>query len=276
MKNSPTILKNLHLPQLLQWLFLFILCLLFSSCASMDTGYDKMNTSVKKASKAVDEALFPSEGRMDFDLSQGIRIYNNAKIYVSNLQVNVAANRALEAKPTALFVPFGLVQTSLDHYGISYGVSRILWQQFLAEQTFSILEFSEVSPPYRVEHAIQGAKALGAQFLVGGYITHFIDGASVGDSKLALQLEIYDTNTGSLLWAINQSGVLPYKTDKNNALFTIHNRMPIDAMSTLVSALGADLAKYLHYWTDPKAMGVGEIAPETLLEKIEPSAFGKY
>lgn len=271
MKKSPVIAKKTISFRLRYGLLLLVSCMFLSSCATTGGGDNVLTTTVKETSKAVGNVLFPSEGRMDFDLSQGIRIYNNAKVYVSDLQVNVAANRSLEAKPTALFVPFGLVQTSLDHHGISYGVSRILWQQFLAEQTFSILEFSETPPPYRVEQAIQGAKARGAQFLIGGYITHFIDGASVGDSKLAIQLEIYDTNTGSLLWAINQSGVSPYKTDKNNALFTIHNRMPIDAMSTLISVIGADLARYLHHWTDPKTMD-----KPTLVEQMQPSAFGKY
>jgi len=249
----------------LQGLFLMASLVLLSSCAGLGVATD----IATGANKKIEQTAFPKDGRMDFDISQGIRIYKNAKIYLSDLHVNVAANRPLEEKPTALFVPFGLVQASTEHQGISYGVSRIIWQQFLAEQTFSILEFSEVPPPYRVEHAVRGAKAQGAQFLVGGYITHFLDGASVGDSKIAIQLEIYDTETGSLLWAINQSGVLPYKTDKNNILFKVHNRMPIDAMSSLVAAIGADLAKYLHYWTEPESM----VTEPGIMEKLEPKAF---
>ncbi len=243
---------------------------LFTGCASTETIGDVLVS----AGNSAKDTLLPSGGRADFDVSQGIRFYDDANVYLSKLQVNVAANRSLEVKPTALFVPFGLVQSNVDHLGISYGVSRIIWQQFLAEQTFGILEFSEIHPPNRVEHAVQRAKAMGAQFLVGGYITHFIDGASSGDSKIAIQLEIYDTQTGALLWSINQSGVLPYKTDRNNIFFTIHNRMPIDAMSTLVSAIGADLASYLHYWTDAEAMEAKK--DDSIMQKLDPSAFGKY
>ena len=273
MKKIPTPLKSLCKHNMLYKLLLLTSCIYLSACAA---STEILNDTTKKATALTSEALFPNEGRIDADLSQGIRIYHNAKVYLSDLQINVAPNRALETKPTALFVPLGLVQSNIDHYGISYGVSRILWQQLLAEQTFKILEFSEVPPPNRVEHAIQGAKALGAQFLVGGYITHFIDGAGVGDSKIAIQIEVYDANTGLLLWAINQSGVLPYKTDKDNIFFTVHNRMPIDAMSTLVSAVGTDIAKHLHRWTDPKAMGVGQPEAPSLIERVQPSAFGKY
>jgi len=267
MKKFLSFQNMLSSSKTLRGLILMISLILFPSCASTDVASD----IATRGNRKVQQALFPKSGRVDFDISQGIRVYDDANIYLSDLQVNIAANRALETKPKALFVPLGLVQSSTDHSGISYGVSRILWQQFLAEQTFSVLEFSEGSPPYQVEYAVSRAKALGAQFLVGGYITHFIDGASVGDSKIAIQLEIYDTETGALLWAINQSGVLPYKTDKNNILFTIHNRMPIDAMSALVSAIGRDLAAYLHYWTDPKGMEAKK-AP-SIMEKLEPKAF---
>ena len=255
-------------------LFLVISLVLLSACSTkgLDNGGTQVAGATTTPKNSLSKMIFPNAGHIDFDISQGLRIYNNAKIYVSDLQVNVAASRTLEKKPKALFLPLGLVQSNLDPNGISYGVSRLLWQQFLAEQTFSTLELSDTSPPYRLEYAIEGAKAQGAEFLVGGYITHFIDGASVGDSKIAVQLEIYDTESGSLLWVISQSGVLPYKTDKDNIFFTVHNRMPIDSMSALVSAIGADLARYLHYWTDPEAMKDKD-SENNLMEKLEPSAF---
>jgi len=269
MKNFLGFQRILSSSKVLRGLILMISFILLPSCASTDVVSDIASRGNAKAQ----QAFFPKDGRMDFDISQGIVIYRDAKIYLSDLQINVAANRPLETKPKVLFVPLGLVQSSVENNGISYGVSRILWQQFLAEQTFSVLEFAENSPPYRVEYAVERAKSLGADFLVGGYITHFLDGASVGDSKIAIQLEIYDTETGALLWAINQSGVLPYKTDQNNIIFKVHNRMPIDAMSTLVSAIGANIATYLHYWTDPKAMAAKKALNPSIMEKLEPKAF---
>ena len=270
MKKFLVLQSTLSFSKTLRGLAFVISLTLLSACAI--SGEKEVAGITNRPRSAAKEILAPSGGHIDFDIAQGLRVYNNASVYLSALQVNVAANQALETKPKALFVPFGLVQSSNDSGGISYGVSRLLWQQFLAEQTFSTLEFSEVPPPYRVEHAIQGAKALGARFLVGGYITHFIDGATVGDSKIAIQLEVYDTETGMLLWAISQSGILPYKTDKNNILFTVHNRMPIDAMSTLVSAMGANMAQYLHYWTDPEGMNAQDPFNKAM-EDLAPRAF---
>ncbi len=245
----------------------FLALFLLSSCATVETvGQEiKENTT---------EILFPKDGRLDYSVENGATIYIDAKKYLSDIIVNVGANRPLEAKPTALFVPLGMLQENFDHVAISKGVSRILWQQLLGEQTFKILEFSSINPPYMVENVVQGAKMLGADFVIGGYITYYLDGGGVGDSKIGLQWEIYDTNTGALLWSIQQSGLLPYKTDKENVIFTVHYRMPINSMSSLIAAMGAEIAVYLHHWTEPKLMEERQDAEKNKL--FEPRAFGKY
>ncbi len=250
-----------------------VMCLIFTvflgSCASVHEITEK---SINKAG----EMFLPKDGRFDFSLEGETVVYIDAKSYLSDIIVNVAANRHLEQKPSALFMPFGLTQDHHDHAAISNGVSRIIWQQFLGEETFSVLEFSQTKPPYMVENVIPGARALGADFLVGGYITYYFDGAGVGDSKIAILLEVYDTNTGALLWSLNQSGIFPYKFEQKNVFFTIDNRMPMSPISSLVAAIGSDLAKFLHHWTDQKGMQDKEARQGSGSGILAPSAFGKY
>lgn len=256
--------------------FLFTSLLVCSSLLTACGAVSNMGSSIK-------ESINEGGGKLEVSVAGGITYFNNAKVYLGDKRVNVAANRALNSgdpSATALFMPLGLVQSSVDHLPVSYGVSRILWQQFLGEQTFKVLEFASAPPPYRVDHALPMAQSMGANYLIGGYITHFFDGGMSGDSKIAIQLEIYEVATGALMWSIDQTGVLPYETDRDNVFFKVKNRMPVDSMSTLIAALGKDIATFLHFWTDEHAMK--EKARKAQAEKnkkkgsLDPSAFGKY
>ncbi len=250
---------------------LFICIFVSTACATVQNVSENVQENTS-------EMLFPKDGRLDYSLESGATVYIDAKTYLSDLMVNVAANRPLEAKPKALFLPFGMLQNTQDHIALSQGVSKLLWQQLLAEQTFQVLEFSNTIAPHRLENVVQGAKFLGADFVVGGYITYYLDGAGVGDSKIGLQWEIYDVSNGALLWSINQSGILPYKTDQKNVIFTVHHRMPINSMSSLIAAMGQQVAEYLHHWTEPAVMKarMEEAEANGKVMSGGPRAFGKY
>lgn len=234
-----------------------------------------LSVFVLSACASTKAAIFPPSGRADFDLAQGIRFYEEANVYLGQTQVNIRPNINLDTPPTALFMPFGMVQEARDHSVISQGVSRLIWQQFLAEETFSVLEFANASAPYRLEYALNLAKSKQAQFLVGGTITYFLDGGTTADSKFAMQLEIYDTNSGMMVWSINQSGVIPYKFDRDYALFRIKHRMPMDPMSYLISAVARITAVRLHEWTNPILMEERKTNSEKgYFDYLDPPAFG--
>lgn len=122
-------------------------------------------------------SVHDSAGRGAIDLTTPGTLYSDSKIYRGDIQVMVHPNVNLEQPPTALFVPLGLTQAMHDSLPVSEGVSRQVWQQFLSEGTFSTLELADMTPPYRVDLALPLARAKGADMLVGGYITYYLDGA---------------------------------------------------------------------------------------------------
>lgn len=165
------------------------------------------------------------------------------------VQTHIFPLQNLYYAPTALFVPLGIVQDMRDERAISLGVSRIIWQTFLTEQTFSTLEMADMNPPYKVENALGLAKAKGAEIMIGGYITYFLDGGPNGDSKIAIKLDAYHVDTGALLWSLSHSGTLAYETYEDFIFFERNKQMPTDPMSTLVYIVGSDLAKTIYPWT---------------------------
>lgn len=260
--------KIMNISRRMVFFFFLFLCLGLNACSAI-------KGTASYAYDTTKEVVAPRYGRMDFDLSEGIRFYKQAGIYLGEIYTQVHPNINLEKKPTALFVPMGLVQENRDHEAISQGVSRIIWQNFLAESTFATLEYAELGIPYSLEHALPYAEQKGAEYLVGGLIQQYYDGGANGDSRFAVQLQVYHVASGSLMWSINHSGVLPYKNDGDFATFRIKNRMPVNPMSTLVSAVGSELAILLHYWTEPKLMQAKDRQKEreSFKGRLFPSAF---
>lgn len=237
-----------------------VFLVLFVSC--LGVACSTVQGTAKYAADKTGDFVGSPNGRADFDLDQGIRFYKEARIYLSEISTRVHPTANLDKRPTALFVPLGLVQDSRDHYDVSQGVSRIIYESFLAEGTFAALEYAAVGVPYHVEHLLPFAKEKGAEYLVGGIINQYYDGGHTGDSRFAMQLYVYRVSTGDLMWSVHHGGILPYKSDGDFALFKVKNRMPVNPMSTLVSAVGDELALLLHYWTEPKLMKKREMENE--------------
>ncbi len=245
---------------------LLLAALLLCSCSTIS------NTADYVADKT-EEFTSPREGRLDFDLQDGLRFYKAAEIYTGEIITYVHPTANLSEKPTALFVPLGLVQNSRDHYAVSQGVSRLVYENFLAEKTFAALEYSDYTVPYRTEQMLPYARQKGADYLIGGVINQYYDGTSGGDSRFALQLFVYQVETGDLMWSLHHSGILPHKADSDFAFFKIRNRMPVNPMSTLISVVSRELAVLLHYWTDEKYMKKWEQSQKEKEIFGDPNAF---
>lgn len=231
--------------------FLFLVFILLSgllcSCSTI-------SGTARYLSDSTGEYMNVRGGRTEFDLDNGLRVYKDANIYTGEIVTRVHPTANLEAKPTALFVPLGLVQNNRDHEAISRGVSRLIYESFLQEQTFAVLEYNDYVIPYRTEDMLPAAREKGAEYLIGGLINQYYDGTNTGESRFAMQLFVYQVDSGDLMWSLSHSGVLPYKPDAHNGFYKVKTRMPVNSMTTLISTVGSELATLLHYWTDEAYM----------------------
>lgn len=250
------------------FLFFLILCVLLCSCSTI-------KGTARYIGDSADEFVNAPNGRADHDLALGLRFYREAGIYTGEIVTRVHPTANLEGKPTALFVPLGLVQNNRDHQAISLGVSRLVYESFLQEQTFAVLEYNDYVVPYRTEDMLPLAREKGADYLIGGVINQYFDGGAAGDSRFAMQLFVYQVESGDLMWSLHHSGVLPYKPDSDYALFKVKHRMPVNPMSTLIAAVSGELATLIHYWTDYAAMEEKErkAHEESFSGYLDPDAF---
>lgn len=240
----------------------FLLCLLpaMAGCAS-----------AQRATDAAVAYVGGPYGSSSFDLASTPTFYTDGKIYRGEMQVMVHPNINLEQPPTALFVPLGVTQEMRDASAVSQGVSRQVWQQFLREGTFSALEYANTPPPYQPDAMLPYARQKGAAMLVGGYITYYFDGGMGGDTKISLQIEVYDVKTGNMLWSMGHAATLPYKHKRDFLLLEVKSRMPADPMAAVIAVTSADMARLLHMWTSPKSFTNPKRA-----NVFNDSAFGKF
>jgi len=163
-------------------------------------------------------------------------------------QIYVRPNISPTNPPTALMVPLRITQDIRDPVSLSRNISRTFWQTWLNQRTFSVLEYAYDAQPYDPRRALALGKQKGADLVVGGYITHYLDGGHTGTSSVSISIEIWESATGNLLWSLAQAGLLEYQTAHDFYLFQVRTRQPMDPPSAILQLLAAEMGKIIHDW----------------------------
>ncbi len=189
---------------------------------------------------------------MNGEMATPYHIHYDAGVAVSPIRVYVQPNITPTEPLRGLFVPLRVTQNISQHLTISRTVSRQLWQVWLAQKSFAALEYDERMIPHRVDDALALAKARGANVLVGGYITHYLDGGTVGDSQVSIQMEVYEVDTGTLLWSMGQGGSIDKQQAQDYFLVGVQARMPADPASLTARSLAYDMGMKIATWVNPQ------------------------
>ena len=164
-------------------------------------------------------------------------------------QVYVHPNISPTAPPTALMVPLRVTQEIREPVTLSRNLSRVFWQTWLNQQTFSVLEYADDAQPYDPVRAMTLGRQRGADLVVGGYITHYLDGGHTGTSSVSVSIEIWETATGNLLWSLAQAGFLESQSMHDFYLFQVRTRQPMDPPAAILQLLAAETGQIIHGWS---------------------------
>ncbi len=191
------------------------------------------------------------DDRVNFDLASQPVVYRDQWARRQAPLVYVQPAEHADSQLTALFMPFRVTQSITEPEIIGYTQARIVWQTWLAQRIFSVIEFDADHGPFRRDRAIQLARARGADLAIGGFVTYYYAGGSEADSQVALQVEIYDAASGQLVWSMAQSALMPARTVNDYLLFATETRAPSDPMYALAKAIGEDMGDVLARWISP-------------------------
>lgn len=149
---------------------------------------------------------------------------------------------------TALFMPFRVTQKITDPEMIGYTQARVVWQTWLSKRLFSIMEFDGDHGPFRRDIALNLARQKGADLAIGGFVTYYYAGGSEADSQVALQIEIYDTASGQVVWSMAQSALMPARAVNDYVIFATETRSPSDPMFALAKTIAEDTGDIVARW----------------------------
>ena len=199
------------------------------------------------------------------DLSTPIQIQTDNFVRRQPPVAYVSPVAPLGHRPRALFVPLRMVQQTTNAVTFSDLLSRQIWQVWLSQGAFQTLEYAPWAGPFDRERSLALARQQGAELLVGGYINHFMDGGSGGESSVSLSMEVYDVKTGNLLWSLAEGGSMEARKVHDFYLFSIAERNPADPSGLITRSLAWDMGRVILGWVDPTAVPQGE---SSLLDRL--------
>lgn len=216
---------NKHLVNIMKKALLFVLLIAFSGCAHVEP-------SIMDQSK----------------------VYTDADVRKSPLQVSVHPKDKQHKQLTAYFHPF-VVQQPTDDYGhLGDAFAMEFHNAWTEERLFPVQEFQPGTRYEGINVALRRAHARGADLLILGYVPYFYVGSTIDDSAVTIRLNIYAAKTGYLLWTMLQSARIEFKQPEDWIYFKHHTRLPTAPFNKIIRAIAKDMAIPLTAWLpDPDA-----------------------
>lgn len=187
-------------------------------------------------------------GYVEPNITEPTTIYNDAKLHKSDVIVS-AQPRARQYQPlTALFIPFYVKTPMKEYVEIGTEMGAIFYQAWREKQMFPVFEYASTVQYRGRDRAIALARSKGADLAVVGIIPHIYFGSTVDDSDITIQINIYETRRGMLLFSMAQAGRVEFRETKDLFLLQVKQRMPSSPIHQLVRSMALDMAVPVQSW----------------------------
>lgn len=185
---------------------------------------------------------------IDPSLTDQTRVYSDARVRKSSLQVAIHPKDKQRKPLTAYFYPFVIQQANDDYAYLGDAFALEFHNAWTEEQLFTIQEFQPGTRYEGFNSGLARARARGADLLIIGAVPYFYSGSTLDDSAITIRLNIYSTSNGALLWTMLQSGRIEYKQPKDWVYVVTETRMPTGPFNMIIRAIARDMAIPLKGW----------------------------
>ncbi|EGB16661.1 OmpA/MotB domain protein [Pseudodesulfovibrio mercurii] len=212
---------------------------------------------------------------VDLSLTDQTKVYTDAPVRKSALQVAVHPKGKQYTPLTAYFHPFIIQQENSDHTALSASFTQIFFNVWTEERLFTTME---LAPGYGYEgysSALETARRRGADLLVTGKVPYFYDGTTLDDSSVTIQVDVFAAGSGTRLWTMLQSASIEQRDPEDFIYFVHETRMSHSPFDQIIRAIARDMAVPLKAWLpDPDATYPYASTPEAVKAGLEagPSA----
>lgn len=185
---------------------------------------------------------------VDPSITQQMKIYSDAKLQKSDVVMS-AQPRSRQHQPlTALFIPFFIREPVTDHVELGRELGGIFYQTWRDKQMFPIFEYAADRRYMSRERAIRLGRSKGADLVVLGFIPHIYAGSTVDDTDISLQIRIYETRKGMLLFNMAQAGRIEFQEKRDFIAFSLETRLPSSPLHQLIRSMAHDMAVPVQSW----------------------------
>jgi len=191
---------------------------------------------------------------VSFSLTDQTKIYTDAPVRKSALQVSVHPRGKQYTPLTAYFHPFLIQQESADHAALSASFTQIFYNVWTEDRLFSTMELARGYGYQGYSSALATARRRGADLLVIGKVPYFYDGTTLDDSAVTIQMDIYAAGSGTLLWTMLQSSRIEQRDPDDYVMVVHETRLSHSPFNQMIRAIAKDMAVPLKAWLpDPDA-----------------------
>jgi hypothetical protein len=179
-------------------------------------------------------------------------VYIDRMVERAEPQILIRPDNTPAEPPKAMLFPFRVVQSMEYARSAGQELARSFWQIWLNRKVLPVLVYND-APEVRypsVNQAMAMAAARGAELAVLGRVANLMDGGTVGDSSLSIQIDIYDVRSGLLVWSIQHGGRMEAGLTHDYILFATKNRMPEDPIWAIMSTVASDMGRPVKAWAD--------------------------
>ncbi len=200
------------------------------------------------------------ERKVNMDIGSG-KIFKYEWVERNSPEVHIYPAEAPSEAPTALMVPFKMMQAMPPHEGeyIAQEVTRTFWQTWIKEEMLPVIEYDTSKELYSLNRALTAARAKGADLLITGQINYFISGGTAGFTQVAVRVEIYDVPSSTLLWSIVHGGNISVKETRDYIFFDAESKLPADPVYAVCRTLAWDIAAIIKDWISPSKVNPPQV-----------------
>ena len=217
--------------------------------------------------------IFSACSHVDFSLTDQTKVYTDAPVRKSALQVAVHPKGRQYTPLTAYFHPFIIQQENADHVALSTAFTQIFFNVWTQERLFTTMEMAPGYGYDGLSSALDSARRRGADLLVIGKVPYFYDGTTLDDSGVTIQIEVYATGSGQLLWSMIQSGRIEQKNPEDFVYFVHETRLSNSPFNKMIRAIAMDMAIPVKAWLpDPDTRYQFATTPGAVKSGILPGA----
>ncbi|MFW6323519.1 MAG: hypothetical protein ACOC0U_00515 [Desulfovibrionales bacterium] len=174
-------------------------------------------------------------------------VYDDAEVQLSQLQISENPGQFPDQPLTALFIPLRVMQRMEGSITVGNQISDMLVREWGRMNVFPDLKTLEGRWP-GLENGLALSRNLGRDLLVTGTIPYFNFSGTEGATTVSLHLEVFDGQTGDLLWSMEQAGRITGDFDEDYILVRRKTRMPLDPVSVIVSSLAQETGVFIKSW----------------------------